>query len=67
LRNKADIGRVFKVLVEGRSKKSEAHLQGRNTANKVVVFPKEGYGKGQYVQVRIEDCTGGTLIGKVAE
>ncbi|HEY9488236.1 MAG TPA: tRNA (N6-isopentenyl adenosine(37)-C2)-methylthiotransferase MiaB [Chryseosolibacter sp.] len=67
LRNKADIGRVFKVLVEGRSKKSEAYLQGRNTANKVVVFPKEGYGKGQYVQVRIEDCTGGTLIGKVAE
>jgi tRNA-2-methylthio-N6-dimethylallyladenosine synthase len=64
-RNKADVGKVFKVLIEGTSRKSDNYLQGRNTANKVVVFPKEGYGKGQYVDVRIEDCTGGTLIGKV--
>lgn len=67
LRNKADIGKVFKVLIEGVSRKSEAHFQGRNTANKVVVFPREQYKKGQYVYVRIEDCTGGTLIGKVIE
>lgn len=65
LRNQADVGKVFKVLIEGTSKKSDAHLQGRNTANKVVVFPKGRYGKGAYVDVRIEDCTGGTLIGKV--
>ena len=65
MRNKADVGKMFKVLIEGTSRKSDAHLQGRNTANKVVVFPRENYSKGQYVQVRIESCTGGTLIGKV--
>lgn len=64
-RNKADIGKVFKVLVEGPSRKSDAHLQGRNSANKVVVFPREHYAPGQYVNVRVEQCTGGTLIGKV--
>jgi tRNA-2-methylthio-N6-dimethylallyladenosine synthase len=67
LRNQADIGKTCKVLIEGPSKKSNAHLQGRNTANKVVVFPREHHGKGQYVHVQIEDCTGGTLIGKVVE
>lgn len=65
VRNQADIGKTFKVLIEGTSRKSDASLQGRNTANKVVVFPREHYSKGQYVNVHIEDCTGGTLIGKV--
>lgn len=65
LSNRRDVGKTYKVLIEGTSKKSEAHLQGRNTANKVVVFPGAGYRKGQYVLVQIEDCTGGTLIGKV--
>jgi len=65
VRNRADIGKTFKVLIEGTSRKSDAFLQGRNTANKVVVFPREHYSKGQYVNVGIEDCTGGTLIGKV--
>lgn len=63
-RNKSDVGKTFKVLVEGPSKKSDAWLQGRNTANKVVVFPRENYVKGQYVHVIVEQCTGGTLIGK---
>ncbi len=66
-RNKADLGKVFKVLIEGSSKKSDAQFQGRNTANKVVVFPREHYKKGQYVHVRVDDCTGATLIGKVVE
>ena len=66
-RNKLDIGKTFKVLIEGPSKKSEAWLQGRNSANKVIVFPGEGYARGQYVQVRVEQCTGATLIGKVVE
>lgn len=65
MRNKADVGKTFKVLIEGTSKKSDSHFQGRNTANKVVVFPRENYSKGQYVHVHIESCTGGTLIGKV--
>lgn len=63
-RNKLDVGKTFKVLVEGPSKKSDAWLQGRNSANKVVVFPRENYMKGQYVHVTVEQCTGATLIGK---
>src|SRR5690606_39013468 len=66
-RNRLDVGKTFKVLIEGPSRKSDDFLQGRNSANKVVVFPKEHYSKGQYVRVRIEDCTGATLMGKVVE
>lgn len=65
MRNQTDVGKKYKVLIEGPSRKSQDHLQGRNTANKVVVFPRGHYNKGQYVDVQIEDCTGGTLIGKV--
>ncbi|HMG92979.1 MAG TPA: tRNA (N6-isopentenyl adenosine(37)-C2)-methylthiotransferase MiaB [Chryseolinea sp.] len=63
LRNKKDIGKVHKVLVEGNSKRSDANLQGRNSANKVVVFPRQNYHKGDYVNVLVESCTGGTLMG----
>ncbi len=65
LRNKMDVNKVHKVLVEGFSKRSEEFLQGRNSANKVVVFPKGGHRKGEYVDVFVEECTGGTLIGRV--
>lgn len=64
-RNRLDVGKVQKVLIEGTSKRSAEHLQGRNSANKVVIFPKENKMKGQYVHVLIESCTGGTLIGKI--
>lgn len=60
-----DIGKTFRVLIEGTSKRSEEFLQGRTDANKVMVFPNEGYKKGQYVDVKVERCTQGTLIGKV--
>lgn len=63
-RNKMDIGKVHKVLIEGTSKRSEDFLQGRNTANKVIIFPKEQYEKGQYVDVLVDDCTAATLFGK---
>ncbi len=59
-----DVGKIFKVLVEGYSKKSENELHGRADNNKVVVFPKENYIKGDYVLVKITDCTAGTLLGK---
>lgn len=59
-----DIGKTFKVLVEGTSKKSEQHLFGRNDQNKVVVFPKQEFKKGDYVMVKINSCTAGTLIGE---
>lgn len=64
-RNKQAIGKVQRVLVEGFSKKSENDLQGRNDHNKVVVFPKMHYQKGQYVNVLIEECTTATLKGIV--
>jgi tRNA-2-methylthio-N6-dimethylallyladenosine synthase len=65
-RNKADVGKIHKVLIEGISKRSDKHLQGRNTANKVVVFPSENYKKGEYVNVLVTECTGATLVGKVS-
>lgn len=61
---KRDVGKTFKVLVEGISKKNEDEFYGRNDQNKVVVFPKLNYKKGDYVIVDIHDCTAGTLIGK---
>jgi len=63
-RNKLVLNKVHKVLVEGTSKRSNEQLQGRNSANKVVVFPKENFKKGDYVDVFVEECTGATLIGK---
>ena len=61
-----EIGTTAKVLIEGNSKKSDAHWAGRSDHNKVVVFPKTGnYQKGDYASVLIESCTAGTLIGKV--
>jgi tRNA-2-methylthio-N6-dimethylallyladenosine synthase len=64
-RNQMDIGKVYKVLAEGTSRKSVEHLQGRNSANKVVIFPKENKTKGEYVHVLVESCTAGTLIGRM--
>ncbi len=66
-RNEQALGQYYKVLIEGESKKSNEHLQGRNSANKVVVFPKGNYNKGDYVNVLIEKCTAATLIGNLAE
>jgi len=59
-----DVGKTFKVLVEGFSKRSEADLHGRNDQNKVVVFPKGEFKKGDYVLVKINSCTAGTLLGQ---
>jgi tRNA-2-methylthio-N6-dimethylallyladenosine synthase len=64
IRNQADVGKVHKVLIEGTSKRSTEFLQGRSSQNKVIVFPKGGFRKGQYVDVLVDGCTGGTLVGK---
>jgi len=61
--NEREIGRVHTVLVEGTSKKSDAEFFGRTDTNKGVVFPREDYENGQYVRVRIDDCTSSTLLG----
>lgn len=64
--NQADIGKCFKVLIEGDSKKSELEFKGRNTQNKMIVFPKEsGYKPGDYVWVKVTDATSATLIGEI--
>ena len=62
---KLDVGKVFEVLIEGFSKRSEDHLSGRTSQNKVVVFPADGHKKGEYVNVIIERCTSATLLGRV--
>jgi tRNA-2-methylthio-N6-dimethylallyladenosine synthase len=63
--NYADIGKTFKILIEGDSKKSDRDWMGRSSENKVVVFPKDGIlKKGDYVDVRVTDSTGGTLLGE---
>ncbi len=63
-RNQWAVGKVHKVLVEGTSKRSEDFLQGRNDQNKVVVFPKLHFKKGDYVNVLVKECTAATLIGE---
>lgn len=62
--NKKDVGKIVEVLVEGVSKRSKEHFSGRNSQNKVVVFPKENYKIGDYATVYIYECTGGTLKGR---
>ena len=62
--NKRDVGKVVEVLIEGFSKRSREQLFGRTQQNKVVVFDKQGYRVGQYVEVLVEDATAATLLGK---
>lgn len=62
--NQRDMGKIFEVLVEGTSKKSDMELYGRTSQNKVVVFPKKEYQIGDLVQVKITNCTKATLIGE---
>ena len=62
--NQRDVGEVVTVLVEGTSKKSDAQLCGRTDTNKMVVFDREDYEKGEYVNVRVADCTSATLLGE---
>lgn len=64
-RNKLDLGKVQKILIEGTSKRSKEQLKGKNTANKVVIIPGGPYQKGAYVMVRITDCSPATLFGEV--
>ena len=62
--NQSYVGKTFEVLVEKVSKRSDSELAGRTSQNTVVVFPKKGHQVGDYVQVKINDCTGGTLLGR---
>lgn len=66
-RTQQHVGKVEEVLIEGTSKKSEEHWMGRNSQNTVVVFPKENYKVGEFVNVKINDCTSATLIGEAVD
>jgi tRNA-2-methylthio-N6-dimethylallyladenosine synthase len=63
--NRGDIGKTFQVLAEGISKKSSDMLFGRTSQNKVVVFPRYTFKKGDFVNVKILRCTQTTLVGDV--
>ena len=63
--NKKDLNKVFKVLVEGKSKKSDKELFGRNSQNKVIVFPAKNVKKGDLVRVKVTGYTSATLKGEI--
>jgi tRNA-2-methylthio-N6-dimethylallyladenosine synthase len=64
--NQSRIGMVEKVLVEGESKRSSEMFCGRTSRNSMVVFPRADVKKGDYVLVKITDCTSATLLGAIA-
>jgi len=64
-RNKLDVGKIQEILIEGTSKRSELQLRERNSANKVVIIPNHQYQKGDYVKVKITECSPATLFGEV--
>lgn len=66
-RNQQLVGTIQRVLIEGTSKRSDDDLSGRNDQNKKVVFPRENFEKGQYVDVLITECTTVTLLGHVVQ
>lgn len=65
LHMKDKVGKTLEVLIEGVSKKSNQHFYGRTTYNSAVIFEKGKHKLGDYVMVKIEDCTSATLKGKV--
>ncbi len=63
--NQKDIGKIFEVLIEGVSKKSDKRYFGRNSQNKVIVFDKGDTKIGEYVNVKVTSCTSATLLGDI--
>ena len=65
--NLRDLGKTFQVLIEGDSKKNDKEWKGRNSQNKVIVFPKgeHSLAKGDYVNIKVTDCTQATLLGEI--
>lgn len=67
LRNQQAIGKVYRILIEGESKRSAEDLCGRNDQNKMVVFPRKHYRKGEYVNVLVTSCSAATLKGEIVD
>ncbi|MDR0907884.1 MAG: tRNA (N6-isopentenyl adenosine(37)-C2)-methylthiotransferase MiaB [Rikenellaceae bacterium] len=61
--NRRDVGREFEILIEGESKRRSDQLFGRTSQNKVVVIDRRDHRIGDYVRVRITDCSSATLQG----
>lgn len=61
---KACLGQTFELLVEGHSKRSQDEFCGRTSENRMVVFPSKTARAGDFVSVKIHDCTAATLLGK---
>jgi tRNA-2-methylthio-N6-dimethylallyladenosine synthase len=67
IRTEAFLGQTVCVLVEKESKRSQDHWSGRTTQNTVAVFPKKEFKVGDFVEVKINDCTSATLLGEAIE
>ncbi len=65
--NRKEVGKTFEVLVEGESHRSKEQLFGRNSQNKVIVFDRRDAQPGQYLQVKVTDCTAATLKGEIVQ
>ena len=65
--NQNEIGKTYTVLVEGYSKRSREQMCGRTEKNKTVVFPKEDAKVGDFVQVKILNCSSATLLGEIVK
>ena len=64
--NQQDIGKTFEVLIEGDSKRSAADFKGRNSQNKMIIFPKQpGLAPGDYVNVKVHEASSATLLGEI--
>ena len=65
--NQRDLGKTFRILIESTSKKTDKDWMGRNSQNKVVVFPKgeRDHKPGDYVWVKVNECTQATLLGEI--
>lgn len=60
--NQRDVGKTFQVLIEGVSKRSADQLYGRNSQNKVIIFPRGNHQIGEYIDVTVTRCTAATLF-----
>lgn len=67
--NLRNVGQTYEVLIEGESKRNTSEWMGRNSQNKVIVFPKTNaqQKKGDYVKVKVDAFTQATLLGTIAD
>lgn len=62
--NQKDIGKTFEILIEGESKRDNTKLFGRNSQNKVIIVDKGNHKLGEYLNVKVNNCTSATLFGE---